>query len=45
MAHSLGTATPAMIAARMTDVPCGTVTGTPSIESVTMVVLSVAGVP
>ena len=37
VAHSLGTCTPASTAARITDVPAGTVTGLPSISSVTSV--------
>ena len=37
VAHSFGTCTPAFTAARMTDVPAGTVTGLPSISSVTSV--------
>jgi hypothetical protein len=34
-AHSFGTETPASMAARITDVPEGTVTGLPSISRVT----------
>ena len=37
VAHSFGTWTPASTAARITDVPAGTVTGLPSISSVTSV--------
>ena len=37
MAHSFGTLMPSSIAARMTEVPAGTVTGLPSISSVTIV--------
>ena len=45
VAQSFGTATPACRAARMTEVPSGTVTERPSIVSVTAVVLVEAGVP
>src|SRR3954452_25248096 len=45
VAQSLGTFTPASIAARMTEVPSGTVTGTPSMESVTCFTEMRAGVP
>ena len=34
VAQSFGTSTPSSIAARMTEVPAGTVTGLPSISSV-----------
>src|SRR5215831_16783882 len=45
VAHSFGISTPASIAARITDVPSGTVTATPSIESVTWFCETRAGVP
>ena len=45
VAHSLGTFTPPSEAARMIDVPAGTVTISPSISSVTSLVDSRRGVP
>ena len=45
VAQSFGTAMPASAAARMTDVPDGTVTLMPSIETVTASVERLAGVP
>src|SRR5580765_7129737 len=45
VAHSFGTRTPASVAARITDVPAGTVTATPSICSVTELAEVRAGVP
>ena len=45
VAHSLGTAMPASAAARMTDVPAGTVRVTPSMATVTDSVEVLAGVP
>src|SRR4051812_48393620 len=45
VAQSLGTWMPASEAARMIEVPAGTVTGSPSISSVTVCPLSRAGVP
>src|SRR5262244_3976337 len=45
VAQSLGTCTPASVAARITDVPAGTVTATPSICSVTWLADVRAGVP
>ena len=45
VAHSFGTCTPASTAARMTDEPAGTVTGLPSISSVTKVSATREGVP
>ena len=45
VAHSFGTFTPDCAAARITEVPAGTVTGVPSISSVTSVADSRAGVP
>jgi hypothetical protein len=43
--QSFGTLTPSPIAARITDVPAGTVTGMPSISSVTIAVEALLGVP
>ena len=45
MAHSLGTCVPISTAARMIDVPSGTVTLVPSMVSVTALVAREAGVP
>ncbi len=45
VAHSFGTLTPAAAAARMIDVPAGTVTLMPSICSVTRFSLETSGVP
>ena len=45
VAQSLGILIPASIAARMTDVPCGTVTSNPSTLSVTGVFDVASGVP
>ncbi|SPV10817.1 Uncharacterised protein [Burkholderia gladioli] len=45
VAHSLGTCTPASTAARITEVPAGTVTDWPSISSVTSVSAWRNGVP
>ena len=45
VAHSFGTLMPASIAARMIEVPSGTVTARPSIVSVTIVSAVTAGVP
>ena len=45
VAHSLGTAMPASAAARIREVPAGTVTGMPSMVRLTIVALSAAGVP
>ena len=45
VAHSFGMPTPASTAARITDVPSGTVTGMPSIVSVTVRSETRAGVP
>jgi hypothetical protein len=45
VAHSLGMSTPASAAARMTDVPSGTVTGSPSTSSEMVAGPSLAGVP
>ena len=45
VAHSFGTLTPASAAARITDVPAGTVTSMPSTSTVTVVSLVLAGVP
>jgi hypothetical protein len=45
VAQSLGTSKPASAAARMTDVPAGTVTGTPSTTTSTRARDSAAGVP
>ena len=45
VAHSFGTCTPASTAARIIEVPRGTVTGLPSISSVTSVSAIRAGVP
>jgi hypothetical protein len=45
LAQSFGTLTPTSAAARMTDVPAGTVTGLPSISSVTSVSEIRLGVP
>jgi hypothetical protein len=45
LAHSFGTCTPASAAARMTDVPAGTVTGFPSISKLTSVSEIRFGVP
>src|SRR5690606_12241195 len=45
VAHSLGMLVPIRAAARITEVPAGTVTSTPSISSVTMTSDSLAGVP
>ncbi len=44
-AQSFGTSMPASIAARMIDVPSGTVTSRPSMVSVTIVSEREAGVP
>ncbi len=43
--QSLGICVPISIAARMTDVPSGTVTVVPSMVSVTVAALSTRGVP
>ncbi len=43
VAQSLGTLLPASMLARMTEVPAGTVTATPSISSVTRVSRSALG--
>ena len=45
VAQSFGTWTPASIAARMTEVPSGTVTATPSTSSSTGLPFSAGGVP
>jgi len=45
VAQSLGTWMPASIAARMIDVPAGTLTAAPSIVSVTCSVALLGGVP
>ena len=45
VAHSLGTCVPISMAARMIDVPSGTVTLVPSMVSVTVLVAREAGVP
>ena len=45
VAHSFGTSIPARLAARITDVPAGTVTGKPSTVSVTKTSLFASGVP
>ena len=45
VAHSFGMRIPAAIAARITEVPAGTVTSCPSIVSVTCSVAALAGVP
>ncbi len=45
VAHSLGIATPASAAARMTEVPTGTVTSRPSIDTVAVASAATAGVP
>ena len=45
VAHSLGMSTPASAAARMTDVPSGTETRSPSTSSETVAGPSLAGVP
>ncbi len=45
VAQSLGILTPSSAAARITEVPAGTVTGVPSIVSVTSLSLSTRGVP
>ena len=45
VAQSLGILVPSSIAARMIEVPSGTVTDWPSISSVTMLVESDFGVP
>ncbi len=45
VAHSFGTAMPASLAARMIEVPSGTVTGKPSTVSVTLRSDFEAGVP
>jgi len=45
VAHSLGTLTPAIAAARMTEVPAGTSTGAPSISRMMVWFDSLAGVP
>ena len=45
VAQSFGTLMPASAAARMTDVPAGTVTSLPSIVSVTCSVAWLSGVP
>jgi hypothetical protein len=45
VAHSLGICVPLSIAARMMEVPSGTVTSTPSMVSVTSFVALEAGVP
>lgn len=45
VAQSFGISVPASIAARMIEVPAGTVTGVPSIVRVTLSEASAAGVP
>ena len=45
VAQSLGTWMPASIAARISEVPCGTATWKPSMLSVTVSVARLAGVP
>ena len=45
VAHSLGIATPASVAARSTDVPAGTSTSRPSMVTETVSVATIAGVP
>ena len=45
VAQSLGIAMPASIAARMIEVPCGTVMSKPSMVSVTAFSALLAGVP
>jgi hypothetical protein len=45
VAHSFGMSRPACLAARITDVPGGTVTATPSIVTSTVAAPSRAGVP
>jgi hypothetical protein len=45
VAHNLGTGIPASTAARITDVPAGTVTALPSISKVTIVSATRSGVP
>ncbi len=45
VAHNLGTDVPDKAAARITDVPVGTSTGTPSMSTVTVDSESTAGVP
>src|SRR5689334_6216360 len=45
VAHSLGTFTPAIIAARITLVPAGTVTAAPLISRVTLAAVALWGVP
>ena len=45
VAHSLGMSIPASLAARITDVPAGTVTSRPSMVTLAVVALSTGEVP
>jgi len=45
VAQSFGICVPIIVAARMMDVPAGTVTAMPSMVSITLVSLGTSGVP